>query len=158
MAVSLDAYCTPGPATGSTGLLPEEPCRGLFSLSDFPGATLVQSNKIGPYSGCVYASYGLSSPGSPPFAQVLLWTGLPTVADAQTLFNSLAAHCACAPLHGIGDEAVGGPLATEKGIPGWKGTMRVDNDVLVVGSWPGTARSVEKLLSKGEAELLSKLP
>jgi hypothetical protein len=157
VAVSLDHYCTPGPATG---LLPEEPCRGLFSLSDFPGATIVDSNTTGPYSGCVYASDALSSPGSPPFAQVLLWTGLPTVADAQTLFDGLARICApqCAPLHGIGDEAVGGPLPTEKGIPGWKGYERVDNDVLVVASWPGTARSVEKLLSQGDAELLSKSP
>jgi len=161
VAVSLDDYCKSGPATGPTGLLPEEPCLGLFSLSDFPGATSVDSgNPSGVLSTCVYADYA----GPPPIAGQVLLDTLPTVADAQTLFNGLAARCAaCAPLHGIGDEAVGGPVVetpTTGGTtyPGWEGFERVDNDILTIATYPGTAASVEKLLSKGDAELLSKLP
>jgi len=36
--------------------------------------------------------------------------------------------------------------------------MRVDNDVLIVATYPGRASSVENLLSQADAELLSKLP
>jgi hypothetical protein len=161
-AVPLDAYCKSGPDTGPTGLVPEEDCLGLFSLFDFPGATEVDSAASGPYLfGCVYGDYA----GPPPIAgQVELFT-LPTVADAQTLFDGQAALCApqCAPLPGIGDEAVGGPVVEEPNtggmtFPGWRGIERVDNDVLLVATYPGTAGNVENLLSQGDAELLSKLP
>jgi len=80
------------------------------------------------------------------------------------LFNGLAARCAaCAPLHGIGDEAVGGPVVEEPNsggttYPGWDGFERVDNDILTIATYPGTASSVEKLLLQGDAELLSKSP
>jgi hypothetical protein len=43
-------------------------------------------------------------------------------------------------------------------FPGWRGIERVDNDVLLVATYPGTAGNVENLLSQGDAELLSKLP
>jgi hypothetical protein len=162
VAVSLDEYCKSGPATGPTGVLPEEPCLGLFSLSDFPGATTVDSgNPSGVLSTCVYGGPTLK----PPIVGIVALQTLPTVADAQTLFNSLAALCAatCAPLHGIGDEAVGGPVVEEPNsggttYPGWRGQERVDNDILTIATYPGTAASVEDLLSQGDAALLSKSP
>jgi len=91
---------------------------------------------------------------------------LRTVADAETFFQRQVTNCAgqCAPLPaGIGDEAAGGPVTetTTTGgttYPGWEGFERVDNDILTVATYPGTASSVENLLSQGDVELLSKSP
>jgi len=157
VVASLDDYCKSGPATGPTGLLAEEPCLGLFSLGDFPGATSVQSGTTGPLSTCVYGDYA----GPPPIAGEVSLDTLPTVADAHTLFVRITANSA--PLHGIGDEAAGGPVVetpTTGGTtyPGWRGVERVDNDILIVATYPGTAASVETLLARGDAALRSKSP
>jgi len=164
-AVPLSFFCkqsSPSSPSGSTppatGLLPAEPCLGLFTPSDFPGATTSQTSTVGVLSTCVYGELG-----SPPIVGIVSLATLPTVADAETFFNTQVTNCAarCAPLpQGIGDEAAGGsvietPNSGGTTYPGFLGFERVDNDILTVATYPGTAASVEDLLSQGDVALLS---
>ena len=160
VAVSLDTFCkpqqsSPGPPTGTTGLLPAESCIGLFSASDFPGATTENTSTLGVLTSCVYGETT-----EPPIVGAVSVATLSSAAEAQTYFMRQASNCAggCAPIQGIGDEAQGG-VVTEmdqgKSFPGWEGFVRVDNVILSVATFPGNAGGVEALMSRAAAEIVA---
>jgi len=161
VAVSLDEFCKTQQAPGGasppppTGLLPAEGCLGLFSETDFPGATTENTGTVGVLSSCVYGETT-----EPTIVGSVSVATLSSTDEAHTYFLRQAANCAgtCAELPGVGDEAAGGPVTemdAGQSYPGWEGFVRVDNCIITVATWPGTPAGVEALLERAAEEIVT---
>jgi hypothetical protein len=152
--------------------IPAQSCAGLFSLSDFPGATLLMTNEIAPLSFCEYSNTDYPGPDAvPPYPPVidggvsLATFGSATM--AHQYFLTQLSHChGCGGLIGVGDEAAGTnvfqeetnhryPDAPSYELPGRESFARIDNDIVTVTIWPAKGDPTFALLRKAIGELLA---